>query len=76
MGVALAFKRLGRVYHPSPRRFIRANISQLSLLAVGISFGMYSECLHKFGPEQLVYVTTAAFFALIVLRWWAGNANR
>ena len=76
MGVALAFKRLGRVYRPSPRRFVRTILGPLTLAAVGISFGMSSECLHQFSPEQLAWGWTAAFFALIALRLWAGNADR
>jgi hypothetical protein len=69
MSLYLAFKRVGRFYRPSPRRWVRENYLLINSFVLGILMGM-SFCDVARGPRDL-YVVIAAGMIMIALRWWA-----
>jgi hypothetical protein len=69
MGLYLAVKRVGRLYHPSPRRWVRKNHNFLFFYVVGLNTGMMFR--HRGDPTHLAEAFSIAYLALIALHWWA-----
>ncbi|HEX4797529.1 MAG TPA: hypothetical protein VH370_27290 [Humisphaera sp.] len=68
MGLALALKRVNRLYHPSPRRWIRRNYLFIFFYVTGLFTGTY---IHVESKVMMIWAI-AIYFALYALRWWAG----
>lgn len=69
MGLCLAFKRVGRLYRPTPRPWLRKNLGSIALYVTGIYTGVLIAPHGNLRSVNDAFIVT--MIALIILRWWA-----
>jgi len=69
MGIGLALKRVYHSFDPSPRRWVRKNLTNISFYAIGLFTGLMAS---GHPSTRLFWFFLAAFSVLVGLKWWSG----
>jgi hypothetical protein len=73
MSLYLAFKRVGRFYKPSPRRWIRENYTAISFYTIGLFTGLMASTPSF--SSRVNYAFMAAMWLLVAMKWWADKGS-
>jgi hypothetical protein len=71
MGIALALKRLGRVYRFSPRQYVRINYMFIAGYTIGVITGLHLGAHLGWDWERASNFDLIALAVLVLLRWWS-----